>query len=88
MKINLPQRCIIIVNDNSIENLKLIQLLLHENGYHWISGTSLLLKFYPQTKTFVLNNKSVTWSSNIITRNTIEFIDYKTLLNFKSLYED
>ena len=88
MKINLPQRCIIIVNDNSIENLKLIQLLLHENGYHWISGASLLLKLYPETKIFILRNKSVTWSTNNITTNSIECIDYKTLLNFKSLYED
>lgn len=88
MKINLPQNCIIIVNDNSIENLKQIQLLLHENGYCWISGVSLLLKLYPQTKLFILRNKSVTWSSNIITKNTIECIDYKTLLDFKNLYED
>lgn len=87
MKIDLPQQCIIIVDNNSIENLKQIQLLLHENGYYWISGASLLLKLYPETKFFILRNKSVTWT-NSITKNTIECIDYKTLLNFKSLYED
>lgn len=88
MKIDLPQQCIIIVDNNSIENLKQIQLLLHENGYYWISGASLLLKLYPETKIFILRNKSVTWSTNNITTNSIKCINYKTLLDFKGLYED
>jgi Na+-translocating ferredoxin:NAD+ oxidoreductase RnfC subunit len=88
MKINLPQNCVIIINDNNIKNLKQIQLLLHENGYYWISGISLLSKLYPQTKKFVLRNKSITWNSDPTTINTMECIDYKTLLNLKNLYED
>jgi hypothetical protein len=92
MKINLPKHCVIEVNDSSIENLKQIQLLLHENGYRWLSGISLLSKYYPGTKQFILTNKSVTWSTGTDRMGHKIYINYKTLfktlLILKSLYED
>lgn len=88
MKINLPQHCVIEIDNNSIDNLKQIQLLLHVNGYRWLSGTSLLSECHPLTKQFVLTNKSVTWSSGTERKKNKVYINYKILLFLKYLYED
>ena len=88
MKIDLPQHCVIEVDNNSIDNLNQIQLLLHVNGYRWLSGRSLLSECYPLTKRFILTNKSVTWSSRTERIKNEVYINYKTLLILKHLYED
>ena len=91
MKTNtLPDKFLVIVKEHSHED---IQKYLHNMGYVWNSGSSLLDNFYKSTKAFVVSNNKVRYRDDSV-ENAISYhpsyriiYDYE-LLSCKTLYDD
>lgn len=86
----LPNECILVVNKYS---LNYIQEYLHNLGYSWVSGKSLLNVFYKETISFIIHYNKVRYSDESI-RNSMKahptykvIYDYE-LLDCKNLFND
>ena len=86
----LPNECILVVNKYS---LNYIQEYLHNLGYSWISGKSLLNVFYKETISFIICNNKVRYSNESVKNSMKAHPTYKViydyeLIDYKALYND
>ena len=86
----LPDKFILVVEKHS---LNYIQEYLHNLGYSWNSGKSLLNVFHKETVSFIIRNNKVRYSDESI-RNSMKahptykvIYDYE-LLDCKNLFND
>lgn len=86
----LPDKFILVVEKHSLHD---IQKYLHNKGYIWNSGNSLLDVFHKDTISFIIRDNKVRYSSESIKSSIRAHSTYKViydyeLINCKNLFYD